>query len=199
MCDVNLFANEQLKYESIPCRNAAVAYCKPSCAIHFQWRADIFHGWIYKPVSSWWSLFERFCSNSRNKVCSQVTFGFARLETENSFNIWIEFLCTIIVTFLGTEHQWCEDPIESSVYYYFIIRPKHARKVRKLYIRIRTGENWSRIWVSEVGVAKWLDSANCTTAPHSSKYTRLQPADRGGAAPGAGLHVPCYQNTLKLF
>ncbi len=22
-----------------------------------------------------------------------------------------------------------------------------------------------------------------------SKYTRLQPADRGGAAPGAGLHV----------
>ncbi len=25
--------------------------------------------------------------------------------------------------------------------------------------------------------------------PRKTKYTRLQPADRGGAAPGAGLHV----------
>ncbi len=32
-------------------------------------------------------------------------------------------------------------------------------KVRKLCTRIRTGENLRLIWVSEVGVAKWLDSA----------------------------------------
>ncbi len=36
---------------------------------------------------------------------------------------------------------------------------KHAQKVMKLCTRIRTGENLRLIWVSKVGVAKWLDSA----------------------------------------
>ncbi len=37
--------------------------------------------------------------------------------------------------------------------------PKHARKVMKLCTRIRPGENLHLILVSEMGVAKWLDSA----------------------------------------
>ncbi len=32
-------------------------------------------------------------------------------------------------------------------------------KSGKLCTRVRTGENLRLIWVSEVGVAKWLDSA----------------------------------------
>ncbi len=55
----------------------------------------------------------------------------------------------------------------SYIYYYYSSSPnliafrgpKHARKVRKLCTRIRTGENLRLIWVSGVGVAKWLDSA----------------------------------------
>ncbi len=40
--------------------------------------------------------------------------------------------------------------------------PKHARKVMKLCTRIRPGENLHLILVSEMGVAKWLDSATYT-------------------------------------
>ncbi len=40
--------------------------------------------------------------------------------------------------------------------------PKHARKVTKLCTRPRSGENLHLIWVSKVGVAKWLDSATYT-------------------------------------
>ncbi len=34
--------------------------------------------------------------------------------------------------------------------------------------------------------------------PNWAKYTRLQPADRGGAAPGAGLHVSPRTQCLSL-
>ncbi len=52
-------------------------------------------------------------------------------------------------------------------YYYFpnliaFWGPKHARKVTKLCTRPRIGENLHLIWVSKVGVAKWLDSATYT-------------------------------------
>ncbi len=52
-------------------------------------------------------------------------------------------------------------------YYYFpnliaFWGPKHARKVTKLCTRPRSGENLHLIWVSKVGVAKWLDSATYT-------------------------------------
>ncbi len=40
-----------------------------------------------------------------------------------------------------------------------ILEGLNMLKVRKLCTRIRTGENLRLIWVSEVGVAKWLDSA----------------------------------------
>ncbi len=40
--------------------------------------------------------------------------------------------------------------------------PKHARKVTKFCTHLRTGENWHLIYVSEVVVAKWLDSATYT-------------------------------------
>ncbi len=44
-------------------------------------------------------------------------------------------------------------------------------KVRKLCTRVRTGENLRLIWVSEVGVAKWLDSATYKySAECSSSY-----------------------------
>ncbi len=44
-------------------------------------------------------------------------------------------------------------------------------KVRKFCTRIRTGGNLRLIWVSEVGVAKWLDSATYT---HSAESPRLR-------------------------
>ncbi len=47
--------------------------------------------------------------------------------------------------------------------------PKHTRKVTKLCTRIRTGEHLCLICVSEVGVAKWLDSATYT---HSAECPR---------------------------
>ncbi len=75
-----------------------------------------------------------------------------------------------LLLLLRTEHRWCENPIESAPFLLLLLLlllqtlshfrgPKHARKVRKLCTRIRTGENLRLIWVSEVGVAKWLDSA----------------------------------------
>ncbi len=55
-----------------------------------------------------------------------------------------------------------------------LLGPKHARKVMKLCTRIRTGENLHLIWVSEIGVAKWLDSAtyNYSSECASSYVTR---------------------------
>ncbi len=40
-----------------------------------------------------------------------------------------------------------------------ILEGLNMLKVRKLCTRVRTGENLRLIWDSEVGVAKWLDSA----------------------------------------
>ena len=37
--------------------------------------------------------------------------------------------------------------------------PKRAQKLMKLCTRVRSGENLRLLWVSELGVAKWLDSA----------------------------------------
>ncbi len=57
--------------------------------------------------------------------------------------------------------------------------PKHARKVRKLCTHIRTGENLRLIWVSGVGVAKWLDnatykySAECASSYVSRTCTKI--------------------------
>ncbi len=44
-------------------------------------------------------------------------------------------------------------------------------KVRKFCTRIRTGGNLRLIWVSEVGVAKWLDSATYTNSAESPRAT----------------------------
>ncbi len=44
-------------------------------------------------------------------------------------------------------------------------------KVRKFCTRIRTGGNLRLIWVSEVGVAKWLDSATYTDSAESPRAT----------------------------
>ncbi len=81
-------------------------------------------------------------------------------------------LSSLLAALIRTEHRWCEDPIESAPFIIIIIiiisklnrfwGPKHARKVRKLCTRPRSGENLRLIWVSKVGVAKWLDSATYT-------------------------------------
>ncbi len=44
-------------------------------------------------------------------------------------------------------------------------------KSGKLCTRIRTGENLRLIWFSEVGVAKWLDSATYTDSAESPPAT----------------------------
>ncbi len=44
-------------------------------------------------------------------------------------------------------------------------------KFRKFCTRIRTGGNLRLIWVSEVGVEKWLDSATYTYSAESPRAT----------------------------
>ncbi len=78
----------------------------------------------------------------------------------------------------------CEVPFIAACsfnYYYYSLRneshfwgPKQARKVTKLCNTPRSGENLHLIWVSKVGVAKWLDSATYTlsTVCASSNVSR---------------------------
>ncbi len=105
---------------------------------------------------------------------------------------WARHRC--LQLYLGPEHRWCEDPLESALFIIIIIiiiiiillrneshfwGPKHARKVMKLCTRIRPGENLHLIWFQ-----KWVWQ-NSSIAP---------PIHFQRCAPRATFHVHAWKS-----